>query len=217
MSVVAVAASQDEALFRRSLETLPAAAYTCDRDGLITYFNGHALRVWGRAPKLNDPDDRFCGSFRLFAANDERPIAHDECWMALAIRNRREYLGQEIVVERPDKSRVTVLAYATPVLDEFGDVVAAVNMLVNISERKRLETLLEEARRTNDFYRAMLADALRGELAPMRESLAELEALLPGNPALHGPVAQLRGQMQQMAGVVDYMVDVKPRRPPADS
>ena len=43
------------------LEQLPAAAYTCDRDGLITYFNPQAVELWGRAPKLNDPADRFCG------------------------------------------------------------------------------------------------------------------------------------------------------------
>lgn len=211
MSVVAVAASQDEALFRRALETLPAGAYTCDREGLITYFNQHALRVWGRAPKLNDPEDRFCGSFRLFAGNDE-PIAHEDCWMALAIRNRREYLGQEIVVERPDRSRVTVLAYATPVLDRDGEVVAAINMLVNISDRKRLESLLSEANRTNDFYRATLADALRDELVPMHESLAAIEALLPKCPELEEPAERLRSQIARMAATINEMVDTRPAR-----
>ena len=53
--------------FRQLLEGLPAAAYTCDADGLITYFNRSAVQLWGRAPALNDPADRFCGSFRLFS------------------------------------------------------------------------------------------------------------------------------------------------------
>ncbi len=48
-----------EVQFRRLLEKLPAGAYTCDPDGLITYFNQHAVRLWGRAPKLNDPMDRY--------------------------------------------------------------------------------------------------------------------------------------------------------------
>ena len=34
--------------FRRLLDRLPAAAYTCDAEGLITYFNSHAALVWGR-------------------------------------------------------------------------------------------------------------------------------------------------------------------------
>lgn len=50
------------------LDNLPAAAYTCDAEGLITYFNAEAVRVWGREPALNDPVDRFCGSFKLFQA-----------------------------------------------------------------------------------------------------------------------------------------------------
>jgi hypothetical protein len=45
--------------FRRLLGKLPAAAYTCDADGLITFFNRHAVELWGREPKLNDPVDRF--------------------------------------------------------------------------------------------------------------------------------------------------------------
>jgi PAS domain-containing protein len=65
------------------LEDLPAGAYLCDRDGLITYFNQHALELWGRAPKLNDPSDRFCGSFRLFAA-DGSAIPHDQ-WCVIAV------------------------------------------------------------------------------------------------------------------------------------
>ena len=74
-----------ESHFRLLLEKLPAGAYTCDPEGLITYFNQHAVRLWGRAPKLNDPEDRFCGSFKLFSV-DGAPIDHDRCWMALALK-----------------------------------------------------------------------------------------------------------------------------------
>src|SRR5256885_3343235 len=94
--------------FRSLVEKLPAGAYTCDPDGLITYFNPHAVQLWGRAPKLNDPVDRFCGSFKLFTM-DGLPIAHDECWMALALKNLSEYNGHEIVIERPDGRRLTAL------------------------------------------------------------------------------------------------------------
>src|SRR5205823_4376308 len=90
--------------FRRFLDTLPAAAYTCDAEGLITYFNRRAVEVWGREPKLNCPEDRFCGSFKLFAA-DGASIRHDQCWMALALQNNCGYDGCEILIERPDGSR----------------------------------------------------------------------------------------------------------------
>jgi PAS domain-containing protein len=117
------------------LETLPAGAYTCDADGLITYFNVHALELWGRAPKLNDPIDRFCGSFRLLAA-DGTAIPHDQCWMARALKTRREY-DSEIVIERPDGERRTVLAHVNPIRDGSGKVLGAVNVLVDITDRKQ--------------------------------------------------------------------------------
>lgn len=60
-----------EVQFRRLLEKLPAGAYTCDPEGLITYFNPHAVQLWGRAPTLNDPVDRFCGSFKLFSTDGD--------------------------------------------------------------------------------------------------------------------------------------------------
>jgi hypothetical protein len=70
--------------FRGLLEVLPAGAYTCDAAGLITYFNAHAVELWGRAPKLNDPVDRFCGSFKLFSPAGS-PISHDLCLLSLAL------------------------------------------------------------------------------------------------------------------------------------
>jgi PAS domain S-box-containing protein len=141
-----------EPAFRRLLDKLPAAAYTCDPDGLITYFNSWAVATWGRAPKLNDPIDRFCGSFKLFAA-DGPALRHDQCWMALALRNNREYNGEEIIVERPDGERRTVLAYANPVHDESGKLLGAVNVLVDITERTQIEQQLRRSERElADFF-----------------------------------------------------------------
>jgi PAS domain-containing protein len=209
MSAV-TSAAHDTQLLQRTLARLPAGAYTCDGEGLITYFNQHALQVWGRAPALHDPADRYCGSFRLFAA-DGSMIAHDECWMALAIRHRREYLGEEIVVERPDGSRATVLAYATPVLDDDGNVASAINMLVNISERKRLEDLLRRASQDNSLYRATLADALREEMRPMQAEVALLAHGFPDTPAVAIHARTLRDQMERLSALIDELVDIAPR------
>src|SRR5262245_20707507 len=125
--------ARGDADFHRLLDTLPAAAYTCDADGLITYCNTTAAELWGREPKLNDPVDRFCGSFKLFS-NNGAPIAPDRCWMALALRDGKEYNNQEIVVERPDGTRLFALAHANPYHDEDGNVRGAVNVLVDITE-----------------------------------------------------------------------------------
>jgi PAS domain S-box-containing protein len=132
-----------ERLKNRLLEDLPAGAYTCDAAGLITYFNQRAAEIWGRAPKLNDPIDRFCGSFKLYSGVGV-PIAHDQCWMALALKTGRAYIGQEIIIERPDGQRVAVLAHASPVRDDAGQLLGAANVLVDITDRKRAEVAQAE-------------------------------------------------------------------------
>lgn len=129
---------RSEEKLRRALDTLPTGAYTCDASGLITYYNQRAVDLWGRRPKLNDPTDRFCGSFKLFTLEGE-PVPHDQCWMGLALRDGKEYIAQEIVIERPDGNRWTALAHASPFHDENGTVVGAVNVLVDISDRRRAE------------------------------------------------------------------------------
>ena len=129
---------ESEGRFRGMLEALPAGAYTCDADGLITYYNARAVELWGRAPALNDQVDRYCGSVRLFAP-DRRPIAHNQSWMALALKQDTDFTGEQILIERPDGSRLTALAHATPMHDQSGRLTGAVNVLVDITERDRVE------------------------------------------------------------------------------
>ncbi|MBC7855010.1 MAG: response regulator [Pirellulaceae bacterium] len=157
---------KSESEFRRLLEQLPAGAYTCDAAGLITYFNQQAAEAWGRAPKLNDPEDRFCGSFKLFSAQGN-PLKHDECWMALALRENKGFHRQEVIVERPDGSRLTVLVHINPLHDESGKLLGAVNVMVDISDRKRAE---EDLATLTSGYAAQIADLDRLHQLSMRLS-----------------------------------------------
>lgn len=197
---------KSEIEFRRLLEKLPAGAYTCDPEGLITYFNQHAVRVWGRAPKLNDPVDRFCGSFKLFAS-DGSPITHDQCWMALALQMGKEYNGHEIIIERPDGRRVTALAHANPIRDESGRLLGAVNVLVDITDRKRAEEALKSADRHKDEFLAMLSHELRNPLAPMLTAIELLSSR--GEDAEVSRRAQeiLSRQIGRLVRLVDELLD----------
>lgn len=131
----------------RLLEHLPAAAYLCDRDGLITYCNRRAVEIWQRMPRLNDPAERYCGSVKLLHP-DGTPAPHDQSWVAQAIHGNRECNGEEIVVERPDGSRVDVRVHAHPFQDQEGNVGGSVNLLVDVTEERRIEERLKQAART---------------------------------------------------------------------
>ncbi len=200
--------------FSRLLEKLPVAAYTCDADGLITYFNRSATDLWGREPKLNDPADRFCKSFPLFGADGE-PLRHDESWTALALREGQEQSGSEIVIERPDGSRKVTVAHAAPIHDASGALSGAVNVLVDITERKRLDDelrryaaeLSENDRRKSEFL-AMLAHELRNPLAPITNALQIVRLSGPDGRALASASKMMERQVGQMVRLVDDLLDV---------
>jgi PAS domain S-box-containing protein len=192
--------------YRRLLANLPAAAYTCDAEGLITYYNPLAVRVWGRRPELNHPADRYCGSFRLFSS-DGAPIRHDECWMALALQTGEPQNGREIVIQRPDGSRVTALAHAHPFHNEWGELMGAVNVLVDITARKQAEEALRVADRRKDEFLAMLSHELRNPLAPISNALHLLDS--PDNdPIQQQAVDAMKRQMGTLTRLVNDLLDV---------
>jgi len=125
-----------ERRFRELLDALPAAVYTTDAAGRITYYNEAAADLWGHRPALGSSE--WCGSWKLFWP-DGTPLAHDECPMAVALREDRAVRGMEAAAERPDGTRVPFIPYPTPIHDETGKLVGAVNMLVDITDRKRAE------------------------------------------------------------------------------
>jgi len=193
--------------FRQLLEIIPLAAYTCDAEGLITFFNERAADAWGREPKLNDPADHFCGSFRMFAT-DGTPTPHDECWMALTLRNNRAFNKQEVVVERPDGSRCIVLAHANPIYDEAGRLVGAVNILVDITERKLAEDEEREASRRKSEFLAMLAHELRNPLAPIRNGLQIMRLAEDDKVASAEARTMMERQLSQLVRLVDDLLDL---------
>lgn len=119
------------------LAAIPAAIYTTDAQGKITYFNQAAVDFSGRTPELGS--DEWCVTWKLFMP-DGTPLPHDQCPMAVALREGRAVRGAEAVAERPDGTRVPFIPFPTPLLDPSGKVTGAINMLVDISERRQAET-----------------------------------------------------------------------------
>jgi PAS domain S-box-containing protein len=127
---------EHERRFRELLDALPAAVYTTDDAGRITYFNEAAVALWGHRPSLGSSE--WCGSWKLYWP-DGTPLAHANCPMATALKENRAVRGMEAACERPDGTRVPFIPYPTPLHDESGRLVGAVNMLIDITDRKRAE------------------------------------------------------------------------------
>lgn len=140
------ALSESQRLHREILDALPAAIYTTDAEGRITFYNKAAIEFSGRTPQLGA--DSWCVSWRLFHP-DGRPMPHEECPMALALREARPIFGStEAVAERPDGTRLPFLPFATPLFDKTGTLIGGVNILVDLSDLKgaerRQQVLIDE-------------------------------------------------------------------------
>ena len=132
--------ADEDSYYRKTLDGLPAAIYTTDPSGCITYFNEAAAKLWGHRPQIGKSE--WCGSWMLFWP-DGRVLPHGECPMALAIKEKKPNRGMEAVAERPDGTRVPFIPYPTPLFDSDGVLIGAVNMLVDISERKQAEEVAQ--------------------------------------------------------------------------
>jgi PAS domain S-box-containing protein len=124
--------SQLEGLVR----ALPAAIYTTDAAGRITFYNEAAAELWGCRPELGKSE--FCDSWKLYWP-DGTPMPHGQTPMALSLKEQREVRSMEAVAERPDGSRVHFVPYPKPVFDASGILIGAVNMLIDITDRKRAD------------------------------------------------------------------------------
>ena len=144
VSVAAEALKQGSKSVRDALDRLPMPIYTTDRDGRITYFNRACVEFAGRTPTLGR--DSWCVTWKLYTEEGEF-LPHDQCPMAVAIRQKKIVRGASAVAERPDGSRVTFIPYPTPLLDDDGEVIGAVNMFVDISQRRQIQHLREQAQR----------------------------------------------------------------------
>jgi PAS domain S-box-containing protein len=159
---------RSEERYRRLVGLLPVGVYTCDApSGVITFYNQQAAQLWGRAPRLGDTDEHFCGSFRLWQA-DGKLLPHDQTPMAQAIHAGRAFRNEDVVVERPDGSRINVLVNVDPIRDAAGHLVGAINAFHDT-------TALKHAEETTHFLAG--ASAALVELTDYRSTLQKVAAL----------------------------------------
>jgi len=146
---------QIEERFRQLVEVMPVAMYVCDRSGMIQNYNHRAVELWGREPRLGDPAQRYCGSLRLYAP-DGTLVPHEESKMAEVLRTGLEARDMEIVIERPDGSRIMTLLNIVPLRNGDGELIGAMNCFQDISGRQRAE----EALRRNERLLRVVLDTL---------------------------------------------------------
>jgi len=199
-------AEQPFELPARLFEQLPFAVYVCDRDGLVLRYNRRAAELWGRSPKLRDPDERFCGSHRMFRP-DGSLLLHHECPMADVLRTGVSVREQEVHIERPDGLRGIALVDIEAIKDGNGNIVGAVNCFQDITERKRTEAKIinlahEAEHRTKNILSTVLATVRLSHADTSDDLKQRIEGRINALAQVHGLFVQSRWKGAELHSLV---------------
>jgi PAS domain S-box-containing protein len=210
-----------EERFRTLFELGPVAVYSCDASGVIQDFNHRAVELWGREPGVGDTDERFCGSFKLFRP-DGSLMPHEQCPMAEVVSGKiSEVRDAEVLIQRPDGSRVTVVVNIRPLKSQRGELLGAINCFYDITERKEHEQrqlflMGELAHRGKNLLAAVqsiVSSSLSGPrsltearkvLTQRIQALARSQSVLTTEGFFGAPVAEIiRLEFQVFSGQVE--------------
>ena len=160
------------------IETLPAAVYVCNAEAVVVAYNRRAAELWGRAPSAGDTDEKYCGAHKLFRP-DGTFLPHCETPMEWVLRTGKPARDMEVVIERPDTSRVTVLVNIAPLFCNDGKLVGAVNCFQDLSAHERAER--ERARLAEELHQAKKMEAIGQLTAGVAHDFNNLLTAILGN------------------------------------
>ena len=201
---------ETEENLRELISVMPASVYACDREGVITYFNPYAVELWGRTPELDDAPWSFLDSRRMYRM-DGTPLSAEDAPVRQVLATGVPLTNCALVVERPDFSRINVLANITPLRDSTGVVSGAVSIFQDITELKRVqherEGLLRELERSNREL-SQFSYAVSHDLkAPVHHVRALTQLLVRRGHSMQEDSSHLLTLIEQAANRMERLIE----------
>ncbi len=145
------------------LETVPAGVIVVEKpDGRISVVNKEAIRLYGA-----DPNGLALANYReklLLFKPDGNVYPPEELAASRALLSGESVFNEEVLIGRPDGSRITVLWSAVPLHDTDGQITAAVGVFRDVTEFKQAE-------RMKDDFISMVSHELRTPLTVVTSAI----------------------------------------------
>jgi len=194
-----IALRDSEERFRRIVETANEGIWLVDPMGTTTFANHRMGDILGCKS-----GDMAGTRLQDYAFEEDKAAANE-----LIDRNLHGYADQfDFRFRRCDGEEVLVLGCSSPVQNAAGEVVGALAMFSDITDRRRAEDALKEADRRKDEFLAMLAHELRNPLAAISSAheLSKLDDLPELEQQWAGEV--IGRQVGQLTAIIDDLLDV---------
>ncbi|MDD5730312.1 MAG: PAS domain S-box protein [Candidatus Omnitrophica bacterium] len=140
---IEIALRQKEELVRRVLESLPVGVWITEKDGKIIHVNPAGLKIWGGAKFVGLEN---YGEYRGRSLITGKRVEPQEWPLARAVTKGETVLNEEIEIECFDGMKKIILNSAVPLMDAENNISGAIVVDQDITERKKLEDLLQQER-----------------------------------------------------------------------
>jgi PAS domain S-box-containing protein len=137
------ALKQNEQLLRIILDTLPVGVWTIDMEGNILFGNPAGQKIWAGTKFVGLEQ---YGTYKAWWLDTGKPVQPEEWAAARAITKGETSLNEELEIEAFDGTRKYILNSALPIRNDQGDILGAITVSQDITERQQLAAELEQQR-----------------------------------------------------------------------
>ncbi|WP_439627022.1 hybrid sensor histidine kinase/response regulator [Gemmata sp.] len=192
------------------LEVSPVGIAVAGDPECRTVWANPALRALLRMPEGSDPSAGLGAGerppFRVLRQGAEVPP--QDLPMRRSVASGRPVIDEELHVVFADGTTRVLSESSVPLFDAAGTVRGCIGFHTDLTERKRVEAVLQDADRRKDEFLATLAHELRNPLAPMRNAAHVLHVKGPPTQEVRWARDVIDRQIRQMARLIDDLMDV---------
>ena len=161
---------KNQSLLENVLDTLPIGVWITDKGGKIISGNPVGHRIWGGARYVGINQ---YGEYKGWWADSGKKIEGEEWALARAITKGETSIGEVIDIECFDGSRKTILNSAVPIRDRNQEMMGAIVVNQDITERRRAEEALRSSEEMSK--RIALENAVMAEIGRIVSSTLNIE------------------------------------------
>jgi PAS domain S-box-containing protein len=196
------AAAAQSGLLETALEAVKAGVHSFNPETGEAQWDARLRTLFGFAP--DEPATHAALLARVHP--EDRARVETAISVAMSPKGSRRYSVEFRIVRGDGDVRwISSTGFAVFSGDKLVRLVCTVR---DVTERRNAEEMLRLASRQKDEFLAMLAHELRNPLAPIRNASEVLALRYAGDPGAAEPIAMLRRQTDQLARLLDDLLDV---------